>query len=584
MSIPSPKEVVKQCRLDYTYYDYAIKRAEQEILQQNYTLVNEFREQGYLDMALFSKFFFGARIFGPVPHFHQEFYDSYKSGYGEEFMVVMLPRGVGKTTVCNNMTSLHGLCYFNAYAWKYRDQPRMTGHPHIVLCSESKEAAIDFLKPIKFELETNELLKAAFAPIAADGPQKGQHSFVNRDNSWTGSKLELANGSMIRATGSGGQIRGRVATYHRPTLIVIDDPEGKKKVTDIDIIKSTRDWFYTEVMESRYKTSFYNGRLIVVGTAVHEHCLANHLRKNEPDTFKSIFYPILVDGDDGKQHSIWEDEKPTKQVIKERERAINAGRENLWLQENMNIPISKAEHPFGSEKFRYWKGEYFYDSYLDCNVLGVEYTVDAEGTRTQMGDPFPVHTYIGIDLASTETSKSDFSIVMVVALDYYDNIYVLDYWRKRTSIPTETRDKAIEYAIKYRIKQMCIETVAFQNSMLGLIKKKLQELVAVRKCHWFKIVGEKHRAQMDKTDRLSMMEVRFDQGQVYFKENSNLQMIKEFTEFPQGEHDDTVDGLWLAINRAKRCGTKTLPTMARRDAEARRRYSKPVYIDAMSAA
>ena len=572
-------EIVHRCQNDHSEFPDTIEQARYDLSQGNNELLMAFKNVGYRDLPTFTKFFFGYRIFNSVPFFHREFYSAYKYGWGEEFIVVLFPRGVGKTTVCDNMTALHGLLYFNATAWKTRDYPRMTGHPHIVICSESKEAAMDFLTPIKHELENNDLVKAAFAPIATEGAFKGQHSFQFRDNSWTGSKLQLTNGAMVRVTGSGGQIRGRVSTYHRPTLIIIDDPEGKKKVTDIEIIKDTRTWFYTEVMESRYKDAVYDGRIIVVGTAVHEHCLVNHLHREEKDMF-SIKYPILINGDDNKEHSIWPEEKPTEKILAERKRAIKAGRESEWLQENMNIPISKSEQPFSQEKFMYWNGKYEYDDHYKASLLYINHTMDSEGKAKHFNSYVPVTTYIGIDLASMETSKHDFSIVMVIAIDHEENKYIVDYWRKRTSIPTETRDAALALAYKYHIKQMCIETVAFQHTMLGLIKKKMQENSRGNSKKWFKIFGEKHIAQMHKEDRLGLMEDDFDRREVFFRENKDLQMIKEFREFPQGDHDDTLDGFWLAKNKAKKCPMKQLPVIG----HSKKRKQKPAFINPLTAA
>jgi len=135
---------------------------------------------------------------------------------------------------------------------------------------------------------------------------------------------------------------------------------------------------------------------------------------------------------------------------------------------------------------------------------------------------------------------------------------------------------------KYKAKQVCVETVAYQNSQYGLINvarrnKKAGEI-------WFKLIGEKHKAQMHKVDRIIHgLEPLFDEKKVHFKKQ-HLEAIKEFMEFPQSEHDDIPDTLWLALNRSKRCPAKVFPTIGYSEHVKRRKKKRDMHIDALTMA
>lgn len=61
----------------------------------------------------------------------------------------------------------------------------------------------------------------------------------------------------------------------------------------------------------------------------------------------------------------------------------------------------------------------------------------------------PARVYIGTDLAYTEKARSDFTVIMAVAMDNKGNYWVLDYDRFQSSSPSTIHDRIIQFTRKY---------------------------------------------------------------------------------------------------------------------------------------
>jgi len=142
-----------------------------------------------------------------------------------------MPRGSGKTTLCET-----------ACLWA------MTGgyHPFVYLIGNSEDAALAMLGNLKSELSNNDALAGDYPeicyPIRALENQArrclGQlHHGAPTHVAWLADGLTLpmipgsrAGGSIVRATGLTGNIRGAVHTTAdgrsiRPSLVILDDPQ-----------------------------------------------------------------------------------------------------------------------------------------------------------------------------------------------------------------------------------------------------------------------------------------------------------------------------------------------------------------------
>jgi predicted phage terminase large subunit-like protein len=68
----------------------------------------------------------------------------------------------------------------------------------------------------------------------------------------------------------------------------------------------------------------------------------------------------------------------------------------------------------------------------------------------------PVNVFMGVDPASSENIKADFSVIMVIGVDAENNIYVIDYHRGQMA-PMDLADKLFEMIEFYNPKIINIE-------------------------------------------------------------------------------------------------------------------------------
>lgn len=546
----SANELVRSCKKDYKLIPEAVKIAHSELNRFGESAtVAAFAHAGYADMALFSQFFFSHWIRDGVPPHHQDFYDLYKSGYGNKRINVIYPRGFGKTAVCVKITALHGLAYFNLNGWMSRDLQRMTGQPLTVLASQSTKHSVNILTAIKFELEFNDLFVHAFAPpgIGALRYKENKSYFV-----WNQEEIVAANSAKIVALGRGSQVRGINHLFFRPTLFIGDDLEGERNTTNINIINDTNEWFFNAVEPSLTEENDFEATMITVGTVVHEHCLVNTIRKKE-ESFKTLYKKAIYSHRNGKRYSLWPLRKPIEMLQKKWDKAIKAGRESGFLQEFQNEPMSRAERPFNSDTFKTWTGQYLYEPDLKVSYLDINTIRFADGSVDQMEGVTPINVYIGVDPSSRETGSADFTVIMVIGVDFKNNVYAIEYTRERTSIPTVTIDKIYHLATKYHAKSVCIETIGFQHTLYAQVRQQ-----RATRDKWFRLFDEQHREQMAKAERLEMMEPRFSSGTVHLREGMT-EFREELVEFPQSSHDDCMDGFWLALRESRRCPYSDMP-------------------------
>lgn len=522
-------------------------------MSQNWPMLWAFRQAGYGDMAIFSSFFFDFIEDGYVPPCHREVYARYAAGYGENLLNVLYPREHGKTTAFVKMKAWHGACYFNYWGWRSSDPKRMTGHPFIVIGSESSGHAKRVLHHIKSEIKYNDLLNAAFSPPDSETLKSLKR---NEDFMWNVDQVILTNMACILAVGRGSQTRGLLHLAFRPTLYLLDDLEGNKKVTNISIIKETRDWLSTEIMMSRQRSSKYIGRVCIYGTVVHENCLVNHLRKKSK-MFRTVARTAIeTNPDTGEQVALWPERKSLEFLLDERERFAGDGNLAQWLQENMNQAMSKGQKAFAIEKIKYFDAAYKWsdrDQHGFLDMHRVWMPENGDSSVMHWDGSVPVLTFVGVDVAAGEEASSDYNVVMVIAVDHVENVYVLEYWRKQTGSISEVRDQVFRLAQKYRARSVTVETVGTQRWMFNEIRKHQRKIG-----QWFKLIAEAHRSQQSKATRCAIeIEPRVDAGALHVRPN-HTELLAEMHDFPEAEHDDLTDGLWLAVHNARRSPKKEL--------------------------
>lgn len=181
--------------------------------------------------------------------FHREFCLSLDRLEPGGRLCVLAPRGSAKSTYAS-------LAFPLRQALVYRE-------PFVVLCSDTSGQARDFLRQIKREVETNELLRATY-------PEECRPGRVWRDD-----RLTLASGTEVLALGTGGKIRGRKsAGNRRPTLVLLDDLQNKDHIQSPLRRERSWEWLTKDMLAAGEPGT----RFVCVGTPLHRECIVSRLR------------------------------------------------------------------------------------------------------------------------------------------------------------------------------------------------------------------------------------------------------------------------------------------------------------------
>lgn len=175
---------------------------------------------------------------------------------------VIAPRGSAKSTWCITAYALQAICE--------------GAERYVVIASETSDQAEQQLATIKHELENNRLLARDYPDAAGVGPQ------------WSMRRIRTRNAIRVDALGVGRSLRGRREREERPTLVLIDDPDGELHA--YSPIKRERTWQWWT--RSVSKAGGPSTNFVVAGTMIHDECTVARLRK-QPGVRSRVWREII---------------------------------------------------------------------------------------------------------------------------------------------------------------------------------------------------------------------------------------------------------------------------------------------------
>lgn len=215
--------------------------------------------------------------------------------------------------------------------------------PFIVIASETAEQAQGFLHAVKSELESN-------AMIAADYPET-----AGAGTHWTQKQIVTRNGIRVRAIGAGGRIRGIRQREARPTLVIVDDPEGDASGFSAAIRIKINSWFFKAVSNVGSPATNY----VVIGTLIHEDCLVGVLSRAAgwvTRTFRAVLrWPTRLDVWDAWERCLRDGDEAGAAFLEANRAAMLEGAEVLWPEREtivdlMTLRAKTTRASFLSEK------------------------------------------------------------------------------------------------------------------------------------------------------------------------------------------------------------------------------------------
>ena len=491
----------------------------------------------YVDPFFFAQFLFGDKnnamhyhMRCESPEFHREIFSSLLALKAGEKLAVVAPRGHAKTTLISFIYPLHQILFGEEM--------------FVLLISESETQSKYLLEAIGNELEYNKKLREYFGNRMGETWGKEEKEIItgfDADGTPSGT-------CKILIRGTGQKVRGLKYGPYRPTLTIIDDGEGESNtMTELSREKFKR-WFNAAVIPGST-----DAKLCFVGTIVDDNSYLNRIagRKSFNKSgermvkgWKTMFYQsIIQDTPPGifvasgkeirknkKVKVLWPEHRSYEWLKAEKDRLASEGHVSYFYQEYQNIPMDDSFRVFKEGDIQYWDGYYIKEgdqAYL--NILG------NEGEKR-----VPVNIFMGVDPASSENVRADYTVIMAIAVDPDFNIYVIDYFRGQVS-PMDGADRIFAMADLYYPKDIKIEETG-HVMLADYIQRRSKESGR------FLNVNPK-KAIKNKYYRIKQMQPYFASKAVFMKQN-HYDLIDELLQFKEVGtfKKDTLDALRWALD------------------------------------
>jgi len=394
-------------------------------------------------------------------------------------------RGSGKTSIIT-----HGMTIWNII----QDPERTFG-----ICSWSRRAAIDIVKAIKTELETNELLKSLYPDVLYDNPETESVRWTE-EKGLVVKRKSTRREATVEGTGLDTQATGRHWDY-----IIYDDIVSVNNVTSNEVIKNT-----TDALLTSFNLVSGNGRKRFIGTRYHAVDTYDYLIKNK--IVQTRIYPATLDGTaDGEPVEIL-----TKEKLEEKRHEMSPF---IFSAQMLLNPVADDERRFNPQLFQYYSRE----------------TLDS----------LKKNVYITVDAATSKKKNSDYTAMAVLAVDALENVYLLDLVKDKLNLD-ERKKKLFELVRKYKPLAVGYERYALMADTDYI--RKAQETENIR----FPIT--ELGGKLSKVERVDKFVPTFSNRKFYMPEsldyvdfegrNHDLidELKYEMINFPRG-HDDCIDAI-----------------------------------------
>jgi len=246
--------------------------------------------------------------------------------------------------------------------------------------------------------------------------------------------------------------------------------------------------------------------MFALGTRYHPEDLYNHLMKEDKE-FKDSTYiiPAIVDG---------ESQMPEVYPLEDLEDRLDGMGQIFFDSQYMLSTDSMSGDIFDYAYFRWYERS-----------------------------PGSLRVYAGVDLALGQKMHNDYFAIVVIGIDGYSNIFVLDWFRGRLSLQQQNK-KILSMFQTWDPIKIGIEANAFQGAKLQELKNHHEEEYRV-------IRAVPIFTKEDKVTRGQKLAVEFERGNVFLPDGRSKTLENELCAMPNGSHDDLFDALWLAVRTAR---------------------------------
>ncbi len=396
---------------------------------------------------------------------------------------------------------------------------------HILVVSKTDTLSGRTVAAIKRRIEYDARYKAVFGDLKPKNPQ------MWTDTAFMVNRKEISKFPTISACGLYGS---GALTGGGFDLIIADDIIDKENVaTELQRVKAS-EWFFDVLMP----TLFPWGAIYVVGSRWHHDDLYNELITPEPE---------------GRG---WNNQV-LKAILNEKEILKGAPPQVLWPQVWTYERLQQKRKDVGTLTF---ECEYQNQpTALQGDVLKGDWLHAWNETDSNFYPDPNLPTFAGID---PSLGESDFFGIASFSYDRDKKQgYLLDVWCEHMPFPIIVRDKLPETVSRFRYQKMYIETNFWQKLLLKY--PGFQRHPATGQAYPFVPV----QTVTNKEQRFIPLSSHFESRRVLVNPlllSQRGEFLKQWVEFPRGEHDDAIDCADLVISNVMNEGDKPFLYVVRR--------------------
>lgn len=404
---------------------------------------------------------------------------------GKSKKLILIPRGHLKSSVITVGYTLQQIC----------KNPKV----RILIANATYQMAKTFLSQIKYHLQKNEKLKDLYGDLTS-GADKWSESAITVTTPDETAYLEKKEPT-VTVFGIGGSLTGQ-----HYDIIILDDLVNRDNISTKDQIEKVK-LFYKDCQPLLEKP---HGRMLIVGTRWDYADLYGWIMES-PEIAQDfdIMVKRAYEGDFGKGTILFP-KKFTWSVFEETRRQMGSAE---FSSQYLNDPVDSETASFRRGWLKY---------YEDADVKGVFLNI-----------------FMTIDPAISEEKSSDYTAMVVVGVDEFNNWYILEVVREHYN-PSQLINKVFDLYRKYTPLEIGLEQVAFQKALRFYMNEEM------RKNNVFLPIKElKVDNQIGKDVRIRGLIPRYENGTIFHRKGAfwvdNLE--DELLRFPKTPHDDIIDAL-----------------------------------------
>lgn len=365
----------------------------------------------------------------------------------------------------------------------------------VLIANATYSLSCSFLTEIKRNLKFNENIHMIWGDLTKDAPN------------WSQNQITLTHSKKKEPTVTAMGVESNLTSQHFD-LVVFDDVVNKDYVNTREQIEKTVS-FYKECLNLLEP----NGETIIIGTRWHDSDLYGWIldKDNRILTDFEVFIRRAYEGTlekGGEFKALWE-AKFTQTHLR---KLYNQQGPYFFATQYLNDPIPQEDATFKKRWFQ------DYDP------------TDLKGRL--------LNKFIMIDPAISTEREADYTAMVVVGVDEFGMVYVLDIVRDRLT-PNDINNEVFRLASIYSPIKIGIEDVAFQKSLQYSLTEEMH------KRNKYLPMQPLRPAGRNKDQRIRGLQPLYANGRILHSRHvEKIQFLEdELLRFPRGKHDDTIDAL-----------------------------------------